>query len=349
MLTYQLRRRMLRIHSSTPVSFPTEVTLNFFLKPEQPFGVTAAGGRTCVRGAGARFHFNGNTGEYTIESLAPLKPLNVFLDVGGDETIELKGNILTVIREAESLEHLGDIIQTYYFCIPVLLNLPFQDPPYVERVSGKLGTKVFRWELAEFPPFHLEPTTQEEQEAAVRDACKRINVLGEGHRRRLIAGLHYFHVACRLQRAGQVVGEFTPEILLNLTKALEILFPPDGDGRTRDAVRAGLKSLGFSESEVEAHFMPAMALRNEIDVGHVFLGVFSQEQSEVIHAYTERVERWYRILLSRVLERIESGEWDVPAAELTQVHKNVVAIVDRLKNNTPVEPIVKTHYVTPTF
>ena len=57
-------------------------------------------------------------------------------------------------------------------------------------------------------------------------------------------------------------GEFLPEVVLNLAKVLEVLFPPGGDGRTRDAVRQNLSQLGFSELEIEADYIPAMALRN---------------------------------------------------------------------------------------
>ena len=53
-----------------------------------------------------------------------------------------------------------------------------------------------------------------------------------------------------------------PEMILNLSKVLEVLFPPDGAGRTLDAARRGLTALGFSRTEIEGDYIPAMALRN---------------------------------------------------------------------------------------
>jgi hypothetical protein len=86
---------------------------------------------------------------------------------------------------------------------------------------------------------------------------------------------------------------------------------PEGDGRTRDAVRAGLGALGFSDRDIECKFIPAMALRNEIDVGHVELGLFTLDQLTVIHSYTERSERAFHEMFERLLSFIEAGKIEI--------------------------------------
>jgi hypothetical protein len=59
-----------------------------------------------------------------------------------------------------------------------------------------------------------------------------------------------------------------------------------------------------------------MALRNEIDVGHVELGLFTIDQLRIIHGFTERAERAFREMFERLLSRIESGETGVVPHEL---------------------------------
>ena len=150
-------------------------------------------------------------------------------------------------------------------------------------------------------------------------------------RRRLVAGLHYFHVACRLARVGCTAGEFVSEVVLNLAKSLEVLFPPVRDGHSRDAARSGLKTLGFSDEEIECDFIPAMALRNEIDVGHIELGLFKMVQLKTIHAFTERAESSFREMFERLLGLIESGELDIAPHELGPPRAEAIMLIERLQ------------------
>jgi hypothetical protein len=293
MLTYQVRPRVFRIEKEKSFAFPSEGEARFVFAPLQPFGVEAGNGRTAVRAVAASVLFNANTGAHTITSKSPMKPLEVTL------------------REPRR-------------------TVEFADPPVVERVEGTIGGVGFRWELKEWHA-RFRTTTQEVQESAVASSWERIGLLSVPGRRRLLAALHYFHVAVRLARQGGIAGEFLPEMILNLAKTLEVLFPPDGDGRTRDAARKGLSQLGFSDVDIEADYIPAMALRNEIDVGHVDLSLFKLEQLALIHAYVGRAEDAYRELLHRVLQRVQSGDFEVKPYEPTSARAEAVAIVDRLR------------------
>lgn len=180
----------------------------------------------------------------------------------------------------------------------------------------------------------FQTTTQDEQEANVAKAWLWFDVISPPERRRLIAALHYFHVACRMARSAQTAGEFLPEVLLNLAKTLEVLFPSTGDGRTRDAVRANLSRLGYSEIQIEGDFIPAIALRNEIDVGHVELGVFTMDQLTILHSYTERAEAVFRDLLKRVIVRVESGEFEIAPYKLEKPRPQAVKTIERLREMT---------------
>ncbi|UCG16636.1 MAG: hypothetical protein JSV19_01095 [Phycisphaerales bacterium] len=331
MLTYQVRPRVFRFTSGEAPTFPAQGEIRFYFQPPQPFGAAAGGGHTAVRGVAASVLFNANSGEHTIESKEPLSPLDVTVEEL-PRTLRLAGTTFSISQRFASLSEMEDMIESVYFVFPTLVNVPFADPPYIERVDGKVGSTSFRWELAEWQ-MGFRTTTQEQQEGRFVKAWERMGVLSERHRRRLVAGLHYFHVACRLARAGSTPGEFVAEVVLNLAKSLEVLFPPAGDARTRDAARAGLRNLGFSENQIECDFIPAMALRNEIDVGHVELGLFTMDQFKTIHAFTERAEGAFREMLERFLSRIESGQADIAPHELGPPRDKAVQLIKRLQES----------------
>ena len=79
---------------------------------------------------------------------------------------------------------------------------------------------------------------------------------------------------------------------------------------------------------MECDFIPAMALRNEIDVGHVELGLFTIDQLRIIHGFTERA---FREMFERWHSRIESGETGVVPHELGPPGADAIAVVERLR------------------
>jgi hypothetical protein len=329
MFTYQIRPRVFRHKKGEELQLPADCVVSFHFQPLQPFGESHTGGRTVVKAAPTRVFFSANTGVHYAESTPPLAPLDVAIE---DEirTIRLTGKTLTVSQRIESMQELEQLITSLYFVLPPLLNINFADPPYIERVDGVIGQHGFRWELAEWGmEFHT--TDQEKQEAHVTTAWKRIGLLSEPTRRRLIAGLHYFHQACRLSRASATVGEFLAEVVLNLSKCLEVLFPPKGDGRTRDAIRSGLRTLGIADRDIECNFLPAVALRNEIDVGHVELGLFTLQQLKVIHQFTERAEGAFRRMLDQILEQVESAKFEVAAYTDCTPRTEAIRLIKRLQ------------------
>lgn len=333
MFTYQVRPRIFRHETGKILSLPADVEIQFHFRPLQPFGMEAGGGHTAVRAVAAKALLNANTGEHTVQSETPLDPLDVTIQEP-IRIVSLKGNVLSIKQHFNDLSTLHETIQGLYFTLPMLLNVEFADPPFVERVDGVIGESTFRWELLDWR-MEFRTTTQEKQESAIIRCWEQLGVLSDQNCRRLLAALHYFHVACRLARSGTTPGEFLSEVLLNLAKTLEVLFPPTGNGRTRDAARAGLKALGYIDHKIEADYIPAMALRNEIDVGHVELGVFKPDQLKVLHAYTERAENAFRDLLNTVLEKLETGEFELAYYELGPPRPEALQIIERLRLSTP--------------
>ena len=331
MLTYQVRPRVFRLESGQTLPFPAAGEVCFYFCPLQPFGMEAGGGHTVVQNVAATAGFNANTGAHVIESKQPLAPLEVTIEEPS-RVVKLAGNVLTISEAFASNQQLTELIQSIYFAYPMLLAVEFADPPIIERVDGRVGGVRFRWELLEWK-MQYEITTQEKQEQSVVSSWERIGVLSRPGSRRLLAALHYFHVALRLARRGEIAGEFLPEMILNLSKVLEVLFPPFGDGKTRDAPRAGLRKLGFSEEEVEADYIPVMALRNEIDVGHVDLSLFKVDQLALIHGYVEHAERAFRLLFKRLFEATTSGSFKIEPYEPKPTAGEAVRVIEKLRDH----------------
>lgn len=299
---YQIRQRIFKYSNGQSPTFPADFEVNLHFLPLQPFGMEPGGGRTAVRGEEATVYFNMNTGKYYVESKRPLHPLRV--EEKGEVSVVLQGNCLTLKGIACDLDYIAQLLEAVYYLLPVLLNVEFFDPPYIERADGKIGSVAFRWELEEWPIWTYT-TTQDKQEERFRTAWHRfLRVSRDGDARRLVAALHYFHTACRLGRAAETPGEFMAEALLNYAKLLEVLW-----GNSREEVRNGLRCLGYSDEEIEAKFIPAIVLRNQFGVAHPLTSMFTREELNVLHRYADRAEGEFREMLSKLLEAYDSGEF----------------------------------------
>jgi len=248
-------------------------------------------------------------GHHFIESKTPLQPLEVAIEEP-IRRVKFRGNEFSINGRVETFEELDATLYSIFFGLPILLNVEFGDPPVVERVEGKVGDVPFRWELNNWRGEFLL-TTQDEQQEKAASSWTRFDIIGNPSNRRLLAALHYFHLFCRLCRAGQSPWEFMAEAIMNLSKILEVLFPPSGDGQTMEAARVGLTNLGYSQDDIERYFIPAMVLRSNIDSAHVDLSLFSTSQLRVLHSYTEAAEMAFRKLLAKVLTEIEAGKYEV--------------------------------------
>ncbi|MBD3293609.1 MAG: hypothetical protein GF393_11850 [Armatimonadia bacterium] len=244
--------------------------------------------------------------------------------------VVLSGNRLRIEAHFETLNALDEVVQSVYFAIPMLLTVEFADPVYVERVGGTIGGVPFRWELDDWRmDFHM--TTPELQEHRVLASWERFEVLSKPGNRRVVAALHYFHVSCRLIRAGNTPWEFMSEAILNFSKVLEVLFPPQtGDGKTINAARAGLSALGVSETDADRCFIPAMCLRNQIDSAHVDLSLFTRQQLATLHAYTQVAEDAFRGLLRELLAKSQRGEYVPTQSREPSVRSEAAAIIERI-------------------
>lgn len=335
MLTYKLREHTLLIEKGNTLKFPNNVDIEFSFCPSQAFGiVTGQGGRTVFKGDTPKLVFNANTGrQYSISSGTSM-PLEVDIKSKSYEA-KFEGNKFHILAHCPTYKEFIDFIETVYHGFPALLNLDFSDSPVIECTCGKIGDVSFTWQHKTVEGI-FDVSTKEIQEQRVCDAWKRMTLLSSHPaKRRILAAIQYFYTACRLFEAGSSPSEFMAEIIHNYCKVLEVLFPPSGNGKTRDAAREGLRKLDYSVLEIERDFLPTMALRNEIDVGHVQLALFDQKQLNILHRYTDKAEGIFRSMLQRLLAKVDLGCDIIPKDPIENLDPKVANIIKKLAKYFP--------------
>jgi hypothetical protein len=331
MLTYQIRRPTFRCERPEDrLEFPNETVVQFLFEPEIPFGGVTGKSRTVATHSPITATWDSNTGRHWAEAETPFEPLDVTIQ-HTNMCFEFKGNRLTVSQRCDSLNDLNNSIEIIYYAFPAMLNVDFIDSPVISQVTGTVGAAQFVWGLFSGQS-RLDITNTDHQQERVALAWDRLQLILPREKRRLLAATHYFYVACRLERAGHTPYEFMSEVLLNLSKTLETLFP-GSPGETVESARIGLKRLGYSSKEVEKNFIPAMVLRNRIDVGHVSLTIFTSEELSILHQYTEDAEKAFREMLERVFDKMASGEFVPMPYSDSKSHSHASAVIERLRQH----------------
>ena len=334
MLTYQLRERSFLLEKGTTLDFPNTAYVEFLFCPTEALGRHSGKGRTVLRGSLARIRYDANTGRSYVDSTPPLQPLSVTIKKP-DITMRLKGNRLHIRTHCEAVNDLIRLVEAVYYGFPPLLNLDLGESPIIKLVKGKVGDTTFCW-AHKLQGFRFDVTTQETQEKKVNSAWLTMELFNNHPaRRRILAALQHFYVACRLSEAGNCPSDFIAEVVLNYCKILEVLFPHKGDGRTREAARIGLQKLGYSKDEIDSKFLPAMALRNEIDVGHIKLSLFNRKQLNILHKYTDEAEGYFRSMLLRLIDRLKSNNSLIEADPDGIIDKRSADLIRRIGARLP--------------
>jgi hypothetical protein len=306
MLTYRLQGRSYRFPHGGSFEFPNRAVIEVKLGPPQVFGAGEGSCRIAPVSSSRRLVFGRDHGRIDVRPHTPITPFAVSI-VSGKEPFagwELIGDVLRCSFLCRDEGHLSGAIRAIYDLIVPLLNVGFADPPVVEHVRGKVGETEFEWgyQQASVP---VRFVGEGELEGHVKLTFSSVQLFAGVENRRLAAALHYLHVASRLLVAGQTYWEFMAESVLNMTKALEILF---GD---MDQVREHLPQLGFSPEEIERDYIPIMVLRSHFDVAHPRTAVPSFDQLHTLYQYLWRAEHQMRVLLKRVLSRVSEGSYQV--------------------------------------
>jgi hypothetical protein len=332
MFSYRVRPRHIK-RDGRP-AFPVDGVLRFHLEPAPPFGGATGSERTVTRAVPAQVLLNPNTGRYEARSEQPFDEVDVLVE-WTNLRARFQGPLFEIEGTFESDEALRDTLYGVYLTLPALLAPYLGEPPTVASVDGTLGGEPFRWELAQ-GLLRLHPTTTEDQEARLSEVATAFFELEGNRHRRLVAALTYFQRAMRLQAVGVEPWEFMGEMIVNLAKCLEVLFPGAPD-QTREAIREGLRAVGYEDDEVEAHFVPVEILRSQLDSAHVFLAVLRQDELDKLFRYVDSVFGPFQELLKRLVASRADEMW-VDQPHLLKPDPRVQATIGRLEDLTTWAP-----------
>lgn len=336
MLTYLVRPRGLyREPENASLQFPGTVRLEFHIEPGGPFGEDVPPLRTVPFGAKMRLEWNACRGETSISTDARLPKIAMQLE-GQDGRIEVDGALVRIVTDVRSRDELERLLETYFYGLPPLLGLEMLDTPIMSEVRGSLGDVTFCWGLLDSGQGAIDATTSDIQAARITRALSRLQMLDERNglaNRRLLAATQYFHIACRLLQAPGRRWEFLAEAILNFSKTLEVLFPAPPQQSLNVVRQALASSLQFPDLEIEALYIPAIVLRNAVDVAHPTLAAHTTESLAVLAQYCDVADEAFGRLLLRIFDRVADGSFALAVPSSTAVSSDTTRVIERMRNN----------------
>ncbi|MEZ4588304.1 MAG: hypothetical protein R2909_18145 [Gemmatimonadales bacterium] len=300
MYTYQLQAREFDLRGATFPPFPRQVRVVVDLRPQHLFGGLKGPMSVWVEGSALRLKVNLNTGaqRQILDPPMPRLKVDAHIDSG---VLRLRGHRLTYAFRCESEEQLRNAVGTLHLVIPPMLSLALPNPVFAASTLAKVGPVAGRWlQTGGTAPMLVH--TPASFAAAVERALKSLPSLLEQANRRLLAAVHYYHVAERLRAAGCSQWEFAAEAILNYCKALEALFGPRWD-----PMRRQLKALGYGRERIEGTFIPILLLRSHLDVAHVRLRQFEADSLDKVYRFLPAISVAIQDLFGRVLALLANG------------------------------------------
>lgn len=310
-LLYQQHGRVFRLESGVTPSFPAEFKLTIKTLPISALG-GGIGKRMFVRpGTPLTFVFNANIGEMSVETSDPFPPINTEINYK-NLRMNFKGEVLYIEGRIKDFHDLSNFLFTIeYFMFP-LLNLALPEPIVLSEAVVDFDSGKVSWQYKD----GLGGVIVNAPEVLEKEIADLVEdfwfLIGDEKYFRVLASVQYLQLASRLKLAGSNPREFMAEVILNLAKALEVLF---GD---RDNVRHGLGQLGYSEDEIEAQFMPILLLRAYWGVAHPKIGVLNDSDNKMrsLFLYYMESEKIIKSMLRKLMEKLKEGSFNLSSHSL---------------------------------
>lgn len=320
MLTYILNEMSIVFQDKGKVEFPSSIQLHVELEPEVLFGIKDGFTRACFTGAVSEIliDFVRGTqgcrnilkpGDFQGQFVCPQVISEDGKDVFKEYSFGIDGNILTITLNCECQKDLGILFYIAKYLAPSSLSLELWEPVSVRQITGTCGTRPFKIQLKKYSNFMpvIRPGDVEKRIERAFENLKTIRCLQNS---RLKAAIHYYHTARRLVEVGDNVWEFVPEIILNYTKILEVLF-----GNSRENVRQQLLELGYESEKVECCFIPILLLRSHFDIAHARLSTPQKINVPEVAKFILFLESQMGELIRNAIQKSEAGEYDILPAE----------------------------------
>ena len=268
--------------------------------PEDAFGAPGADPRTTTPILrDARALWNRNEGIATIEGEI-IDPVRVNLSENGLE-LSFQGNVLTMYFLTASVEDVDAIGRWVVQMTPPILSIHLEVPVWLKEFKFDVGGKQYSFGVLGGGTHTWFVTSPEHSSAQIERSLRDALNLQEDELR-LISAMHYYRHAIRLSRLDPDRESMVAEVILNLTKAIEILASDN-----RETIRKVSANLGFKSDEIESRIIPLVLIRSRLDVAHVATGPLSVHERAVVRRFSDTAIVVVREFILRAQEGVRTG------------------------------------------
>lgn len=316
MLIFQVGPRVAIISGEALPVFPAFARAVVELAPKEVFGEADLTGKLSVMPPG-----------HTVQMSADLRHGAIRFQPGGrlpvfsvtaplfDANMSIEGSTATVELECQTDAAFRRMVELIEHQLPALLSAALNVPIDVVRMTGSVAGLPYR---VEFRGVVETPIRTLNQPDAVRRKFDLMQQLPEDGAWRVFSAHRYLLQARRLRYASNYPSEFLGERLLNLYKAIEVLF-----GRDVQQVRRQLAELGLKPEVIEL-LAGLVYVRDEIDVGHPAIGSLDAKQYETLHQYADAVEEIIPWLLDHLVSRLAGDRFQLRRLKLSSKRRTTL-------------------------
>lgn len=315
-------------------SFPARCEINALLVPRELFGMEQLTGRLALRPSGQPVPLTAVPLHGGIRRGAGGRLPKLDLPVGlFDLQLRVHEDVALVTGELSSDAAFRKAIHVVRNYLPSFLSAALRSPVGLSAIFGVAGGT--RFEVVATGSFQaLVRVLDSPREVAA--LMSGLAELPEDQGLRVLTAFRYLNQTRWLGYAAEYPSQFVGEQLLNLQKALEILFSPAG---SVDRLREQLRAIGLRKRAVEL-IAASQYVRNEIDVGHAKTQLLSAEEYADIHEFVMTLTELLTELLPRIIGLLAQRRFALPPLERSAQggSKTMRHVRDLLRDIDPLRP-----------
>jgi|GEM_PF-3193762 len=296
---FLLQHRYLRPSYKGQPAFPASLTAKIQFGPSDAFGVPTTHSRTTgKRAAPATLRWNANEGISEWEGDI-IDIVQAELKIGAVGA-KWSGDILQLDLAVDSFNAAEQIIGSLSHLLPAFLSLRLRVFVWIREFTVVIGSIDYRFETAMHRYGITLATTELNSERATQSVQDWAVQRREGLR--VVMALYYYRHAQRLAALEPDRQSMAAEVVLNLAKAIEIIFSSD-----RTQLRRKAAAWGLDSNFIERWIVPILLIRNELDVAHVASAPLEGLQHQAILNFLDRAFVHVHTLLEQVLKLYQDG------------------------------------------
>ena len=295
---YLLQHRYVRTIGEDEPTFPAILTATIRFGPEDAFGMPGASTRTTAKKSTAsNLLWNANEGTTFWEGEL-IDRIQGSINVGGFN-VSLDGATMTLTAGVSSMKHAEDLLLSANHIFPAVLSFRLRVFVWIKEFLADIGGSAFRLETTSHRYGITIATSDYNRQNIMNAVADWVEVTDQSVR--LIIAMYYFRHAERLACLEPNRQSMTAEVILNLTKVIDVFFS------SNDELRQKAKEWGIDEDFIEKRIIPLTIIRSKLDVAHVRLTPLTTEQNQLLLDFTSNALSYVYTLLLQIVELQKNG------------------------------------------